>query len=97
MNISKLQKYILLNSLGGKRTKPAKFEKFYPRDKTKLRKKTVNKIITRSLERMLFKGLIICYGEKTQYKFFISEVKLTPSGAKLAKKLLGEQQRLPLK
>lgn len=97
MKLSRLQKFILLNCLGSRKTNRQKFLKFYQTQKVKPRSKILVKIITKSLDRLIERGLIIGYGEKTQFKWFIKEVSFTPSGKRLAKKLLGEQQRLPLK
>jgi len=94
--LSKLQKYILINSLVGGRYARGKLKKFYVgTGKTKV--KDATKIITRSLERLIDKGLMVGYGERTRHKWFIKEVQLTRSGKRLAKKLLGEQQSLPFK
>ena len=53
--------------------------------------------ITKSLERLIDKGLMIGYGRRTPEKWFIDEVQLTPAGRRAARITLGEQQRLPLK
>lgn len=50
--------------------------------------------ILRSLERLIDKELLIGFGKRTSHKWFITEVKLTAKGLKIAKKLLGEQMRL---
>ena len=55
------------------------------------------KIITRSLESLIDKELMIGNGVRTAHKWFIKEIKLTTKGNKQAKKLLGEQMALPLK
>lgn len=62
-----------------------------------VRKKTQQNAVTKSLERLIDKGLMIGYGRRTPKKWFIEEVALTPKGRKQARKLLGEQQALPLK
>ena len=82
MHLSQLQKYILLQTFDAK-NRPS-------------RQIMVNSI-TSSLERLIKKGLIIGYGEFTQFKNFIYKIKLTPLGLKMTKKMLGEQRRLPLK
>lgn len=97
MKLSKLQKYILVNSLGGRKINRRKFNKFYHTQKKKPKAEIITKIITKSLERLIDKGLMVGYGERTQFKWFIKEIALTTYGRKLAKKLLGEQQKLPLK
>jgi len=97
MLISKLQKYILINSLGNRKTNRQKFVKFYLAQKIRPQPEIFTKIITKSLERLIDKGLLVGYGERTQFKWFIKEIELTAAGRRLAKKLLGEQQKLPLK
>jgi hypothetical protein len=97
MRLSPLQKHILRAcfitppravSRGG-------FAKFY--DKQKTRPKDVVDIITRSLESLIDKGFMVGYGVRTPQKWYIKEVKLMPAGRKVARKLLGEQQALPLR
>ncbi len=41
--------------------------------------------------------MMVGYGVRTPKKWYIKEVKLTPIGRRLARKLLGEQQALPFK
>lgn len=96
MRLSILQKYILLQSLNQK----GKFGrdvlvKFYDNYKRKPKEADITNIITKSLERLINKELLIGYGVRTTYKWFIKEIKLTPKGKKTAKKLLGEQKKLP--
>ena len=55
------------------------------------------KIITQSLERLIARGLMVGYGVRTSEKWFIKEIRLTAQGKKEAKRVLGEQQKLPLK
>ncbi len=62
-----------------------------------VRKKTQQNAITKSLERLIDNGLMTGYGRRTPKKWFIEEVALTPKGRKQARKLLGEQQSLPLR
>ena len=85
MRLSDLQKYIL--------------KKVWNTNKIKKvpTKNLQIKIITKSIERLIDKGLMIGYGEKTQYKLFIKQVKLTSFGKKVTKKLFGEQIKLPFK
>jgi len=54
-------------------------------------------VITKAVERLIDQSLFVGYGIRTSQKWYIKEVKLTLGGHKLTKKLLGEQQRLPLK
>lgn len=96
MRLSNLQKYILLQGFNQK----GKFSrnilnKFYDNRKNKPKKEDVVNIITKSLERLINKELLIGYGMRTTHKWFIEEIKLTYKGRKTAKKLLGEQQKLP--
>jgi hypothetical protein len=52
--------------------------------------------ITKTLEKMISRDLMTAEGVKTADKFFIRTIKLTPRGAREAKKLRGEQPPLPL-
>ena len=72
-------------------------DRFYEKQKTKPKPEDQQNIITKSLERLIDKELLIGYGRRTPHKWFIEEIKLTRKGKKLAKKLLGEQQVLPFK
>lgn len=96
MRLSALQRYILIESFGARgRVGRRVFCKFYE-GKSKKPKDAVDSI-TKTLERLIDKGLIIGYGVRTPKKWYIKEARLTPAGRKLAKKLRGEQQRLPFK
>jgi len=93
MNLSDLQKYILKQVfIQGPQTPRSAFEAFYK----KTDEESV-KVITRSIERLILKGLLIGYGHKTAEKLFIERVSLTPKGRKLGKAIAKDQQRLPLK
>ncbi|MBU1037224.1 hypothetical protein KKF32_04305 [Patescibacteria group bacterium] len=97
MKLSDLQKFILLQSYGKvKRINRNLFNKFY-NSHGKASKEHHIKIITKSLERLIDRGLIIGYGEKTMNKWYIKEVQLTPLGRRFAKKLMGVQISLPFK
>lgn len=63
----------------------------------KPKKEVWTKIITKSIERLIDKEFLIGFGERTKYKWFIKEIRLTAQGRKVAKRLLGEQMKLPLK
>ncbi|MDD5043572.1 MAG: hypothetical protein PHD51_02790 [Patescibacteria group bacterium] len=98
MRASSLQKYILLQGLNQK----GKFSrnilvKFYNNYKRKPKEADITNIITKSLERLIGKGLLTGYGVRTKEKWFIKEIFLTPLGRKSAKKFLGVQKKLPLK
>lgn len=97
MKLSALQKFILKQSYGGKKIHRLAFSKFY-NNKPKVPKgEDMGKIITKSLERLIAKGLIVGYGEITKEKWYIKEIQLTVAGRNVAKKLLGEQVKLPFK
>ena|SRR3989339_684112 len=93
MPLSKLQKFILREALGAKQSKVPRqiFNKFYDKTKNPPDTKIRTKIITKSLERIINKGLATGFGEKTQYKLFITHLKLTAKGRKIALSLLGKQ------
>jgi DNA-binding MarR family transcriptional regulator len=54
-------------------------------------------VVTKALERMIDRGLLVGYGVRTKEKWFIREVRLTAEGRRAARKVAGEQQALPLK
>lgn len=97
MRLSALQKFILLEVYG---TRPPQclrkgFERFYVRSSRKISKDEIQNSITKSLERLIDKGLLIGYGRRTPRKWFIDSVKLTPVGRRQTRKLQGEQQSFP--
>lgn len=97
MHLSFLQKYILLNLYSAKgKSKRHQFFKFYDKQKNPPKKDDQQGILTKSFERLIDKGLMIGYGRRTPEKWFIDEVSLTDKGRSQARKLQGEQQRLPL-
>lgn len=96
MKLSALQKYILRESVQSLKTKISRrsFNDFYKRRPAP---RSIAESITVSLERLIDKGLLVGFGRRTPEKWFIEEVRLTPTGRRLSKKLLGQQQQLPLK
>lgn len=98
MRLSSLQRYILTSCFTerGKMSRVG-FGEFYQRKNTKPKSKDIVDAITKTLERLIDKGLMVGYGRRTPKKWYIKEVRLTPLGRKLARKLRGEQQKLPLK
>ena len=99
MRLSPLQKYILracysartrIVSRGG-------LVHFYDSQTKKPRSDEVVNIITKSLESLIDKEMMVGYGVRTPHKWYIKEVRLMPKGRREAKKLFGEQQVLPFK
>lgn len=99
MRLSDLQKYILNEVWNAKKVKVGreKFNKFYELQKDAPVKEARTKIVTQSIERLIDKGLLVGFGERTRFKWFIKEVKFTSLGRKLGRKLQGEQPELPFK
>lgn len=99
VNISKLQKYILITAYlnRGKKMSRKGFEKFYYSYKNKPKREDIQNIITKSSERLIDKEMLVGYGRRTPHKWFIDEISLTAKGKRTAKKMLGEQQQLPFK
>lgn len=97
MKLSQLQKYILKASANGKsKTKRAALLKYYEKQSKSVKQIDQQGILTKSIERLIEKGLMIGYGRRTPEKWFIDEVSLTVQGGREAKKLFGQQQSLPL-
>lgn len=96
MGISGLQKHILRTCAAhGGRAGREVFIEFYEKDSPK-HDDQVN-AITKALERLIDRELLTGYGIRTPHKWYIKEVRLTSKGKKVARKLFGEQQILPLK
>lgn len=95
MRLSLLSRYMLnvcYQAKGKVGRKP--FHAFY--EGKEARPKDVVDTVTKTLERLIDKGLLTGLGVRTPKKWYIKEVRLTPLGRRVAKKLQGEQQRLPL-
>lgn len=99
MRFSPLQRFILLQSFTSRRPRYPRqdFRLFYADLPKPPKPADQQNSITKSLERLIDRGLLVGYGRRTPEKWFIDEVRLTPTGRAQAKKLLGEQQRLPLR
>lgn len=99
MRLSSLQKFILLECLNSKTGKISRLHlnKFYDKIKKRPKNELVTKIITKSIERLIDKGLMVGFGKRTPHKWYIKEIRLSLKGRKIAKKLLGEQMPLPFK
>jgi hypothetical protein len=98
MKLSGLQKYIILECLNAKngRIFRGSLANFYSQVKKPPKKELLVKIITKSIERLIHRDLIVGFGEITSERQFIKEIKLTNKGRALARRLLGEQMRIPL-
>jgi hypothetical protein len=97
MKLSYLQKYILKQTLLSNKNKVPRniFADFYGHHKNPPSQLMQTKIITKSIERLIEKGLLIGFGEKTQHKLFLTQIKFTAKGKKLSLHLLGQQAQLP--
>jgi len=97
MKLSDLQKYILRQAWPTKDKTVSKnvLAKFYSNQKAPPPVKDIINVITKSVERLIKKELVIGYGWRTPHKWFIRQVRLTPKGKKVAKSLFGIQQKLP--
>lgn len=97
MRLSGLQRFALIESYTRRKTRLPRvavhaFYKSMP-----LQPEHVQDVVTKSLESLIDKGLLVGYGRRTPKKWYIEEIKLTPQGRRHARKLLGEQLALPLK
>ncbi len=98
MRLSELQKYILLELDGSRAAQVSRkgLERYYAKQTKRPSREEQQNSITKSLERLIDKGLLIGFGRRTPRKWFIESVKLTPLGRRSARRLQGEQQSLPL-
>ena len=99
MQLSDLQRYILTQALAANRATVHKgvLLRFYASRLKRPKPRDEISDLTRSVERLIDRGLVIGYGSKTAQRWFVTEVRLTPAGRRLARELLGTQQQLPLK
>jgi len=100
MWLSKLQKYILLQCYLSKDKSKLKvdFYDFYSKQDLEKNYKNVQDAIHKSLENLTKKDLLISFGKKTAYKWFIEKVKLTANGRNLVREIISKKQRkLPIK
>lgn len=99
MHVSSLQKYILLECLKkGRRADRKIFQIFYETHTGEVKNKYRESIITKSIERLIDKELMIGFGKRTPHRWFITHVKLTKKGKNQALEILNEKQiKLPLK
>ena len=99
MAFSGLQRYILIEALVNTQ-RPLRREaivRYYNALRRKPAPHDLANIISRSLDRLIIRHLLVGFGRKTATKWFIQSVRLTPRGRGVARKLLGVQQALPLK
>lgn len=96
MGFSMLQKAILRQCypLAG-RVERVRFHKMHEAGATHAR--DIGDAVTKALERLIDRGLLVGYGIRTKEKWFIKDVRLTPEGRRAARKVAGEQQTLPLR
>ena len=91
--LSPLQRYVLLkcyNQKGGKMKRDV-FVGFY--NGKKVKKHDQVNTVTKSLERMIKRGLLVGYGMRTAERWFIKELKITRTGIKVWERWLVERQR----
>lgn len=98
MRLSPLQQFILKKAYAARgRVDRVVFLEYYNAVTQKPDSDAQTKIITKSLTRLIDKGLCTAYGHRTPEKWYIEQVEITRSGIHEAKKLFGQQQRLPLR
>ncbi len=103
MRLSTLQKFILLEclnstaSVGDGKISRGRLNKFYDKIDKKPKVEMMTKIVTQSIERLISKDFLTGFGERTKYKWFIKEIKLTRQGKREAKNLMGQQMKLPFR
>ena len=99
MRLSTLQQFILGECHGKKgRVKKKSLLVFYDTQKKRPRQKDRIDAVTKSIESLIEKELLVGYGVRTPKKWFIEEVRLMPKGHRMIRDIMREkQQRLPLK
>ena len=99
MRLSELQKFVLLKCYQktGAPTNRDVLLSFYGTHEGTSRIDLRQKILTQSLENLIDKELATGFGRRTPHKWFLDNVELTDKGVKEARRLLGEQLKLPIK
>lgn len=97
MQLSKLQQFILREAyvISGRVDRDV-FLRYYKTVKNAPAKELQAKIISKSLLRLIDRGLMIGHGRRTSEKWFIETIILTKKGRKQTQSLFGQQQVLPL-
>jgi len=98
MIFSPLQQYILKECYAGNNEEVSRklFVRFYVKN-TRTTKNSQVKIITKSIERLIDREMLVGFGIRTAKKWFIKEVKMTNPGRKEWQKYLNRKQKqLPL-
>ncbi|MEK7639932.1 MAG: hypothetical protein AAB424_02235 [Patescibacteria group bacterium] len=93
--LSPLQKFLLKECLDSAVTKRSVLKKFYAKIAKPPKVEDQQNSITKSLERLIDRGYMVGYGRRTPEKWFIESVRLTASGKRAGKSLLGKQQQIP--
>ncbi|MBI2444186.1 MAG: hypothetical protein HYV42_03030 [Candidatus Magasanikbacteria bacterium] len=90
--LSALQRAVLSECVSRRGEVPRAVFRRWVRGKPKHREK----ILTRSLERLIDRGLLTGYGVRTQEKWFVQSVRLTPAGRRaFASWQQSRQQKFP--
>jgi hypothetical protein len=96
MILSELQRYVLRTAYRYPRVRvPRQAFADGPRRSRPVRHSA--EILSRSLERLIDRGLLIGFGHRTSDKWFIESVRLTTLGRRHARAILSAQASLPLK
>ena len=94
MRFSDLQKYILVACRGaGGRCNRRRMIYYYETKKKPSHKDQVD-AVTKALERLIDRGLLVGYWVRTPKRWYINDVRLTPAGRKAVRVIRGTQQRL---
>lgn len=99
LRLSALQRYILLSCYDAKshRRERKGLEQFYQTQPRCPSPKDAQDAVTKSLERLIDKELLVGYGVRTPHKWYIREIRLTPKGRRVSRALTGWQAPLPFR
>ena len=94
MKLSALQKYVLMECFAAdEKILRGKLLNYYYNKKKKPGKKDQMDIISKSLNRLIDKGMVVGYGKRTAEKWFFTFIKLTPKGKAKARQIYREKQQ----
>lgn len=98
MRLGQLQRFILLRAFENRgRVLRRGLEAYYGKTARPPKRKDQIGAVTHAVERLIAAHLLTALCVRTAEKWFIKEVRLTARGRKETMRLLGEQQKLPLR
>ncbi len=98
MRFSVLQKHLLILGLNhGGRCPRGVLDGWYAKTNPEMMKRHAQNVVTKAVENLTDKGLLVAEGVRTQERWYIKSVRVTALGKKFAKRFQGQQLTMRLK